>query len=344
MSKDIALCYSNNNTYPVDRNNQQELANFKQDNPHITGSSISIGTPFILRSEGSNAKSSDWRKERPDLVCSFDKIQSLSQPVKKKIALMGSIYGGENLQGLADFYQAELLPMIRNESVGTVGAASTAFNTRLSSFAKAANTLVEALEDVREGAKAKLPRKKMTLLELRVRGLRRDFNNKFQVEIEKYVVRAKHKNRTTFSDTERGIYKAKSSKGIKPIQFTSTTAFQNLRAFEKGANVLGRGLLIVDAGVRVGKVHNDYLVGRNWQRKAAVEATGFGFGAAAGLIVGAEIITTGLSIAMLATPVGWVFVIGSSLALGILAAKGGDALGQLAAEKTYDLSTFLNRL
>jgi hypothetical protein len=47
MSKDIVLCYSNNNTYPVDRNNQQELANFKQDNPHITGSSISIGTPLF---------------------------------------------------------------------------------------------------------------------------------------------------------------------------------------------------------------------------------------------------------------------------------------------------------
>jgi hypothetical protein len=269
-------------------------------------------------------------------------MQSLPQSVKKKIALMDSIYGSENLQGLADFYQAELLPMIRNESVGTVGAASTAFNTRLSSFANAANTLVEALEDVRAGAKAKLPRKNMTLLELRVRGLRKDFNHKFQVEIEKYVVRAKHKNRTAFSDTERGIYKAKSSKGIKPIQFTSTTAFQNLRAFEKGANVLGKGLLIVDAGVRVGKVHNDYVAGRNWQRKAAVEATGFGTGTAAGLIVGGNIIRAGLSIAMLSTPVGWVFVIGSSLVLGILAAKSGDELGQGLSGALYDKSSTVN--
>ncbi|MEO3682085.1 hypothetical protein ABHN84_07210 [Shewanella vesiculosa] len=40
------------------------------------------------------------------------------------------MFGGENLQALADFYQAELAPMVRNESIGAIGAASTALDTR----------------------------------------------------------------------------------------------------------------------------------------------------------------------------------------------------------------------
>jgi hypothetical protein len=50
---------------------------------------------------------------------------------------------------------------------------------------------------------------------------------------------------------------------IKLIQLTSIASFQNLRAFEKGVNVLGKGLIVLDAGVSAGNVHADCLVGRN---------------------------------------------------------------------------------
>jgi hypothetical protein len=53
MSEDIALCYSQSNVYPVDRNDQQALTNFQRDNSHIKGTFISAGTPFIMRPSGS---------------------------------------------------------------------------------------------------------------------------------------------------------------------------------------------------------------------------------------------------------------------------------------------------
>lgn len=346
MSEEIALCYSKGNTFPVDRNDKQALANFLQDNSHIKSAFISAGTPFILRSHsnGSDNNASDWKKTRPDLVCTFKKMQSLSQLSKRKMALMDDMLGSDQLQALADFYQNELSPLVRAESPGAIGAASTALETRMSDFAKAANKVKVALEKVREGAKAKLPRHKMMILEDNVRSLTKEFNSKFQTEINKYLNRIKNKKGTVYTNAERGIGQAKGSRTIKPIQFTSTAEFQSLRSFEWGANLLGKGLIAIDATSRIGDVHVDYLSGKDWQKRAAVEATGFGLGTYAGLVTGAAVIKAGLGIALLATPVGWVFVIGTSIAVGIIAAKAGDSIGQLAANKSYDFGTWLNGL
>lgn len=347
MSEDIALCFSKNNTYPVDRSDPQALADFQRDNSHIRGSFISAGTPFILRPSGSNNdNNSDWKQARPDLVCTFKKMQSLSQQSKRKIAMMDDMLGSDQLQAISDFYQAEIAPLARKERIGAIGAASTALDTRLSNFAKAANKLKEALEKVREGAKAKLPKHKMMVLEENVRTLSKDFNSKFQAEINKYVNRVKNKKGTVYTNAQRGIDIAKSGRTVKPIQFTSTTAFQNLRSFETGANFLGKSLIMLDAGVRAGDVHVDYLSGKDWQKRAAVEAAGFGFGTAAGIFAGQTVVSSaaGLGVALLATPVGWVIIIGAAITVGIVAAKGGDWFGQLAANKSYDFGTWLNGL
>ena len=336
MPNNIALCYSSNNTYPVDRNNPKAFADFKRDNPNISDTFISAGTPFILRNGSSNSK--DWRQVRPDLICPLNYMKSLPPQAKRKIALMDSILGGEYLQALADFFQTEML--------GAVGAASTALESRLSNFAKAAKALQEALEDVRKGVKAKLPKAKMMKLEQRVHALSKDFNRKFQTEINKFIGRVKSNKGTVYSDSERGVNKAKSGKGVKPIQFTSTKAFNNLRAFEKSANVLGKSLIVLDAGLRANKVHDDYLAGRNWQKRAAVEASGFGLATAGGIVAGQTIVSTatGLGIAMLATPVGWVFIIGAAVTVGIMAAKVGDGIGKFGANQAYDLGNWLSSL
>jgi hypothetical protein len=39
-----------------------------------------------------------------------------------------------------------------------------------------------------------------------------------------------------------------------------------------------------------------------------------------------------------------VIINGASIAVGIVAAKAGDGIGQLAANKSYDLGTWLNGL
>jgi hypothetical protein len=184
----------------------------------------------------------------------------------------------------------------------------------------------------------------MMVLEDNVRSLTKEFNSTFQAEINKYLNRIKNKKGTVYTNAERGIGQAKGSRTIKPIQFTTTAEFKNLRSFETGANILGKGLIVLDAGIRAGKVHTDYLSGKDWQKRAAVETAGFGLGTYAGLVTGSAVIKSGLGIALLATPAGWVFIIGASITVGIIAAKAGDEMGQLAANKSYDFGTWLNGL
>lgn len=195
--------------------------------------------------------------------------------------------------------------------------------------------LKEALEKVREGAKAKLPKHQMMVLEKNVRTLSKDFNNKFQAEINKYVIRVKNKKGTVYTNAQRGIDIAKSGRTVKPIQFTSTTAFQNLRSFEAGANFLGKSLIMLDAGVRAGDVHADYLSGKDWQKRAAVETASFGTSTIFGIAAGQATVTaaSGLGIALLATPVGWVIIVGAAITVGII-----------AANQAYDVGNWLNSL
>jgi len=263
------------------------------------------------------------------------------QEAKRNIAAINEFYDGDMLQAIADFHQSEIAPLVRSESIGAVGAAATAMDSRLSEFSKSAIKVQQALEKVREGSKAKIPKHQMTMLENIAKNLGKELNLKFQTEITKFLGKVKTGRRgTVYTNIQGGINKAKSGRSIKPIQFTSGKAFENMRHFERGANFLGKGLIVLDAGVRTGKVHLDYLAGQNWQRRAAVETVGFGLSTVAGLWVGQATIgaATGLGIAMLATPVGWCFIIGSALVLGYAAAKAGDWMGQGTAGYIYDKS------
>jgi hypothetical protein len=70
-----------------------------------------------------------------------------------------------------------------------------------------------------------------------------------------------------------------------------------------------------------------------------METTGFGLGAAAGAATGSSIIASTLGVALMATPVGWVFVIGVGITAGYFAAKTFDGIGQGAAGAIYDRDT-----
>ena len=71
---------------------------------------------------------------------------------------------------------------------------------------------------------------------------------------------------------------------------------------------------------------------------------GAAVGATKGIAAGTAVIVSGLAIALLATPVGWVIIIGASIAVGIVAAKSGDIAGKWAANEVYNIGDWLNSL
>ncbi|NRB42071.1 MAG: hypothetical protein HRU20_26965 [Pseudomonadales bacterium] len=261
---------------------------------------------------------------------------------------------------LSEFHQGETIPMVdtvkqynqhtvipffKTESHGLTGAAATAMESRMSNFAKAANRYQQALEKIRLAYKAKAPRTEIFQLEKNAKLLHSDMNMKFQAKLNRYMGINQARGRgTVWSSSQRGINLAKSARTAQPIKLSSTTSFTAIKGFEKASNVTGKGIILFDAGLRVNNVYDDYKAGADWQRRAAMETTGFGLGAAAGAWVGGSVVSGLLGVAMFATPVGWVLAIGIGLAAGYFAAKAGDETGKFLSSFIYDkshrLSTF----
>ena len=277
---------------------------------------------------------------------------------------MNQTFGSELLVALSAFHRTEIAPMVlrskeygkntvarklNKESGGLVGAGIAALDDRLTGFNKAVLKSQRALEAVRNGYQAKMPRLELHKLEQTARNLLTEMKFKFQAELTKYMGNAKANGRgTKWSNPDRGIAIAKSGRTATPIQLSNATEMQRVKEFGLVGKLAGPGLLVLDTGIRVGNVHVDYLSGKDWQRRAVVETTGLGaagaagaLGAYAGSAVGTAAISA-LNIALLATPVGWCIIIGSALAVGYFSAKAGDGIGQYAAGRVYDTSSSIN--
>ncbi|WDE11848.1 hypothetical protein [Thalassomonas haliotis] len=365
QEKAIEICFPDNNAFslPCDPNNPDEVACFRQDNPHIKSSVIPPGTPYIFRKDiGENPR--PWQELRPDLSSTFTQINNLPTETRRNIANMNQTFGSELLVALSEFHRVEIAPMVfrakeygknqvwdtlNKESGGLVGAGVGALDDRLTGFNKAVLKSQQALEKVRNGYQAKMPKLELYKLEKTAKDQLRAMKYNFQAELTKYMGNAKASRRgTVWSNPDRGIAIAKSGRTATPIQLSNATQMQRVKELGLVGKLAGPGLLILDTGIRVGNVHVDYLSGKDWQRRAVIETTGLGaagfagsLGAMAGSAVGTAAITT-LNVALLATPVGWCLVIGTALAFGYGAAKGGDWIGQTLSGKVYDASANIN--
>ncbi|WDE11850.1 hypothetical protein [Thalassomonas haliotis] len=369
QEKAIEICFPDNNAFalPCDLNNPDEVACFRKDNPHIKSTVIPPGTPYILRREiGENSR--PWQELRPDLSDTFTRLNNLDAETRRNIANMNKSFGSELLVALSEFHRVEIAPLVlrtkeyakdkvwktvNKESGGLVGAGVGALDNRLTNFNKVVLESQRALEEVRKGYQAKIPKLELYKLEQTARELLREMKHNFQAELTKYMGNARASARgTVWSNPDRAIAIAKSGRTATPIQLSNAKEMQRVKEFGMVGKLAGPGLLILDIGVRVGNVHVDQMSGLDWQRRAVVETTGLGtagFLGTAGVYAGGAVGTAAISalnVALLATPVGWCVVIGSGLALGYLAAKGGDTAGQWLAGLFYDASASIkwNRL
>jgi len=359
MTSEIDICISSKtcSSLPCPPNDQEAAAAFLQDNPHISGNFIPLGTPYILR-QGPVDKARPWQELRPDLESNFNQLKALPAQSRRNIAALNETYGTELLLALSEFHQNEIAPMVaavkqyqqdtvipylKSDSHGWAGAAATALESRFMGFAKASVKYQQALENLHKAYKAKVRGIELLKLEQAVTSLHRELNAKFGVELNKYMGNVKASRRgTVWSNPERGINIAKGARNVRPLDLSSTRAFEIIKRFEKVANVGGKGIIMFDAYLRVDSVYADYTAGKDWQRSAVMETAGFGFGTAAGIYVGTNVVTAALGVTLLATPVGWFFVIGAGLAAGYGAAKFGDWASKQAAGYAYDQSSKLN--
>lgn len=338
MTTQAEVCISNCNK-PLAPQDSKERTLFLQDNRHIK-TAISKGTAFLLRN---NYEDPAWKPALNNTT--INRLRTIDPREQCTIADINASLGSEMLLALASFYQHEITPLLaqlnnyaQHESLGWSGAAATAVESRLSSFGKAVNRHHIALNTLHQGFAAKRPKIEIMRLENAVKSTIHDLNLNFKKELNKYFPHSAGKRGTVMTSAERAIGMARGVKTYEPLNISTGAQFDKVLSFAKASNYTGKGILVLDAGFRVEDVMKDKAAGRDWQRRAIMETTGFGLGSAAGAWVGSSIITSTIGIALMATPTGWIFVIGAGITAGYFAAKSGDSFGKWTAGGLYDTS------
>ena len=244
---------------------------------------------------------------------------------------------GDFTATLAAFYHSNLKFINLQNSGSLLGAGATASEVRLNGFQKALIAYQDALvalnkhKGVGRGASAA-----QVELKNKVRLAYNELQTKYQVELKKYASPdSLGKNRgNALAGAERGITLAQ--RRGRGINVASNTQALQIARMAKGISYTGRGFVVLDAGIRVHGVNNVYKQGGNWQREAAIQATGFGAGGAAGMAVGKAVVLGLTTIGLGLTPVGWVVLIGAGVAAGVGAAYVTDSVSKGVAAAIWD--------
>ena len=341
MTTKTEVCISNC-TKALPALHSAEKSLFLQDNPHIK-TVIPKGTPFILRDDYNDPAWKIALAATPNII---NRLQTIDSHAQCTIADINASFGSDMLVALAGFHQGEIKPLLaalnnyaQHESPGWSGAAATAMQSRLDGFGKAVVKHHIALNKLHQGFAAKLPRVEIMRLESAVKSTIKNLNLRFQTELNKYFPHSAGRRGTIMTSSERAIGMARGVKTYQALNITNGAQFGKVLNFARIADVAGKGALVFDAGFRVKGVIADKTAGRDWQRRAVMETTGFGLGAAAGAYIGGNIIASTMGMALMATPVGWVFVIGAGITAGYFMAKKFDSIGQGLAGAVYDRDT-----
>src|SRR5690606_15373044 len=232
---------------------------------------------------------------------------------------------GDLTPTLAAFYDKHLAFFNLQNSAAMVGAAATAGEARLNGFQTALKNYQDALQALHNHKSVgRGPAATNAALKGRVRSAYADLQLKYHAELNKLADPANlGKNRgNALSGADRGITLAQ--RRGRGINVASTTQALQISRMSSGIAYTGKGLIALDAGIRINGVHNTYKQSGNWKREAVVQSAGFVAGTAAGLYIGSQVVAGLTAIGLALTPVGWVVLIGAGLAAGFGAAYLAD--------------------
>ncbi len=226
--------------------------------------------------------------------------------------------------------------MTLQDGAGLVGAGTTVAEARLTGLQKALLDYQKALLELRKvkgsGQTANVARAKhavqvkFKLLQMR-----------YRAEINRFVSPADiGKNRGgPLTSAERGATLATRRRSDRRLYVSNSAQATKLAQLATATRYAGNGLIVIDAGLRVQKVHGTYKSGGDWQRQAVMETTGFGLGGAFGLLAGQGAVAGLTALGLGLTPVGWVVMIGLAAAVGFGTGIVGDQVGKNAAAWVY---------
>ena len=261
------------------------------------------------------------------------RIQALLAPsqVARPITEMSLTFGEDNTLAIA-----AMMEQLKDYNIALTGASTSVYGERINGFAKSVKEYQVALLAYRD-AKLNKAGNHNQLKQLAHRAFQR-MQLQFRSELNAVTDHIRSRRGTPLTSAERGTNIARSSRNAAKLQFTSEIEAHKLVRFSQYTKLLGNGLAVVDFGTRVGKVHNSYQAGGDWERDLFRESLSFGVGAGLGIAT-AKVGAAALGVLIAATPIGWIGIIVGGIAIvGVAAATSMAAseLTQSHADTWYD--------
>src|SRR5690554_699039 len=224
-------------------------------------------------------------------------IASLSDPnFARELTNTSLSFGEDNTMALA-----EILKNIQEHNISAAGASTSIYANRVDGFVGAVKEYQQSLMDYRAAVKAQV----------------------------------KSRRGTPLTSATRATNIAKISRHIAKLNVSSQAEANNIVKFSQTAKFLFGGRAVIDAGSRVGSVHNSYVADENGERELFIESLSF----VADTTVGTLAVNIGggvLGFLVVATPVGWVGLIVGGLAVAGVAGTASIAMDSYIGKEAGD--------
>jgi len=244
--------------------------------------------------------------------------------ISRDLANLSLSLGSDNVLALS-----QIRKQLYEANVGVIGATTSFYGNRVGGFLTAVKEYQYALMQYREAIEAKSSHK--LAAGQRVDLAYKELQTRFHYELESVTVQVKSRRGTPLSNVERGKNIARSSRNVAKLDVTSQVQASELVQLAKYTKLLGNGLAVIDFTGRVGNIQNSHRAGGNWHRQLFIESSSFVASAAFGTAV-INAGSYGLSLLMVATPIGWVgLVLGGAFVVG--AAAGASIGANLALQE-----------
>ncbi|WP_111643178.1 hypothetical protein [Marinimicrobium alkaliphilum] len=269
-----------------------------------------------------------------------DTFNNLSPASRRNLASCVADYG-DDTRLLAEFYDRHLadvtLADVGQASVGTASVGNAVFTGRVQSFHGALGRYQSALVELNQYTRVgRVAASRRAELRRAVVSAYEDLNRHYAQEMRRIVPdTSRSRNRgNALSNAERGITLSERNRG-RGIHIADMHEGRKVSRFADSLRYVGRGVIAVDIGVRGQKVRSAYHNDEQWLRELMAQGGGFGGAGVTGFATGRAAFLLG-RIALASTPVGWVVLVGSTIAVGAIAAYQMDKAGQDAGHFVWD--------
>jgi hypothetical protein len=278
-------------------------------------------------------------------------LHRFSHPELQRLQQISAAYDDATL-AIAYVTEEQINPVIKlldDYGTSAAGAMLAAASSKYTAFQRSIVRYQLALLDLHDASQAKAQasgaRAKgahnsvITAKEAHARRMHADMMQRFQGQLQRYQANlGASARRSAFLNVERGISVARSGRNNtrtgQTLHFSNSQQVATVQRFVRGSEFLGRGILMLDFGLRTNKVNTAYRTGGDASRMAVTQYSGFGLGTGAGFLAAAA--TRTIAMALVLSPLGWVVLIGAAAVVGFTAAALVDNWGQDISGRIYD--------